>query len=153
MTRRPDSGVTLVEVLVALSVVAAMASVTLLSLGGTGRGEGPEAEARRLAGRLQLAVDEALVTGQGLALDWSANSYGFVAWDAEKDRWVPSPIPLLARRTLPDALRLDGGENGGRVPIGSDGTGAPFQISVVGEARAWAVDFDGIVPRLKAVLR
>ena len=54
--------------LVVLVIIAVMAGVAVLGLGSLGRGNRAEAEARRLADRLQLASDEVLVAGAPLAM-------------------------------------------------------------------------------------
>ena len=68
--RDRQAGLTLIEVLVVLVIIAVMAGMTVLGLGSLGRGNQAEAEARRLADRLQLASDDVLVAerapGDGL---------------------------------------------------------------------------------------
>ena len=79
--RHGEAGVSLVEVLVVLAIIGVMAGVGVLGLGAADRGARAEAEARRLADRLQLAADEVLVTGTPHALVWDAEGYRFLAWD------------------------------------------------------------------------
>ena len=79
--RQREAGLSLVEVLVVLAIVGIMAGVTVLGLGALDRGASGEAEAMRLASRMRLAADEALVTSVPLALVWEEHGYRFLAWD------------------------------------------------------------------------
>ena len=78
MKRDRQAGLTLIEMLVVLVIVAVMAGVAVLGLGSLDRGSRAEAEARRLADRLQLASDEVLVAGAPLAMLWDPGGYRFV---------------------------------------------------------------------------
>jgi general secretion pathway protein H len=143
--RDRDAGVSLVEVLVVLAIVGIMAGVTTLGLGALDRGARSEAEALRLADRLQLAADEALVTGGPLALVWDDRGYRFLGWDAAGERWRASVQGDLGRRhELPAALRLareDGGD--GPVLIAPDLPQAPVVLAVAGGGVPGRVAFDG----------
>jgi general secretion pathway protein H len=87
--RDRQAGLTLIEMLVVLVIVAVMAGVAVLGLGSLDRGSRAEAEARRLADRLQLASDEVLVAGAPLAMLWDPGGYRFV-------RSQTSPLPSPA---------------------------------------------------------
>lgn len=161
--RGPTSGLTLVETLVALSILAVTAGALMLSLGGIGRGAAGEQEANRLAARLQLAADLALVTGAPLALRWDPGGYQFLAWDPDGGDWRPSGAGDLGdRRALPAALRLAREDSEDARPLrieadrprsavlridagsvfGLDGGSAVFGRD--GGKAAWRIDFDGI---------
>ncbi len=167
--RGPTSGLTLVETLVALSLLAAMAGALMLSLGGIGRGAAGEQEANRLAARLQAAADLALVTGAPLALRWDPGGYQFLAWDAADGDWRPSGAGDLGdRRALPAALRLAREDSGDARPIrieadrprsavlrldagngvfGLDGGNGVFGLD---GGAVWRIDFDGIGATVRA---
>ena len=142
--RRRDAGLTLVEVLVVLAIVGVMAGVTVLGLGPLRRGTSGETEAMRLADRLQLAADEAMVTSVPLAMVWDARGYQFFAWDAAEQAWRQSgQRDLGARHGLPPALRLE--REGGDAPVMI----APHLpqaavLRIVGSAGGWSVAFDGV---------
>lgn len=146
-TRDPAAGLTLIEVLVALAIVGVMTGVTVLSLDMLDRGGRAEAEAMRLADRLRLASDQALLSGGVLALAWNARGYRFLRWDAGADAWQESPLPLLgAPHRLPSALRLErpGSEGDPPVLISFDPPQPPVRLHVSGNEDRWAVTFDGL---------
>jgi general secretion pathway protein H len=146
MNGRPrDAGLTLVEVLVVLAIGAAMAGATVLGLGSLGRGASGEAEALRLADRLRLAADEAMVTSVPLALVWDPRGYRFLAWDPAQAAWRDSGHGDLGRRhRLPSGLRL-GREDGGEGPalIAPDLPLPPSLFSIAGASGTWRVGFEG----------
>ncbi len=124
--RAPDeTGMTLVEVMVALAIIAVMSGVAVLGLNGATRGATAEAEARRLASRLRLAADEAMVTGSGLGLQWDARGYSFVRWDPAVRRWsLPKVDALDAPHKLPAVMSLLGEKAwwrpGGKAEVNAD---------------------------------
>ena len=95
-----------------LAIVGVMSGVTVLGLGALDRGGSGEAEAMRLADRLRLAADEALVTSVPLALVWDERGYRFLAWDAAGARWQEcaarsGPAPWPARAAAARARRRE----------------------------------------------
>ncbi len=145
MVPSSEAGLTLVEVMVALAIIAVMSSVAVLAVGGMGRGATTEAEARRLAARLRLAADETMVTSRGLALQWDRRGYGFVSWDAASRGWKPSEVGALGERhDLPSGMTLEGAVRDGPAPIAVDGVGPPLALELRGRTNAWRVAFDGL---------
>jgi len=146
--RDPEAGVSLIEVMVVLAIVGIMAGVAVIGLGGAG-GTGAEAEARRLADRLQLAADEALVTGGPRALQWSADAYSFLTWDGEEGDWRPEVRPFLSEpHELPRGLALRGAEGEAAIVVAADRAAAPADLVIVGEGTSWTVAFDGLTARV-----
>jgi type II secretion system protein H len=153
--RERDAGVSLPEVLVALAIVGVMAGAALLGLGTLGRGPSGEAEAMRLADRLQLAADEAIVASVPLAMVWDERGYRFVAWDGARATWrVSGQRDLGTRHELPAALRLtrDGADGRAPVMIAPDLPRAAV-LRVAGSGVAWRVDFDGLGASVTAIGR
>ncbi|UWQ23146.1 prepilin-type N-terminal cleavage/methylation domain-containing protein [Jannaschia sp. W003] len=157
MSRRPDAGVTLVEVLVVLALVAVVAGAAGLGLSG---GTGPDAAAREaqlLAVRLERAGDDALVTGRRAALVWERRGYRFES-DGE-DGWAPHPEPALAafHETAP-AVALRGEETApdreaGRYVLARDMVpegGRPLALLLEGGGARVALRHDGIAARVEA---
>lgn len=150
-TRRAhDGGITLIEVLVVLAVIGVATGATMLGLNAADRDTRAEAEAVRLARKLSLGVDEALVGGTPLALIWDAGGYRFTAWSAESASWGPAiPNTLSARHDLraPVSLSLQGEETTSPVLIASSGIGPAitfeFGSTDIGNSPNWVVDFDG----------
>lgn len=148
--RGPDSGITLIEILVVLAVIGVAAGATMLGLNAADRDTRAEAEAVRLANSLSLSVDEALVSGAPLALIWDAGGYSFVVWSAAEETWGPaSPNRLSARHDLraPVALSRQGADTTAPVLIASSGIGPAiafeFGASGAGSNPSWIVAFDG----------
>lgn len=154
--RDPLAGVSLIEVLVVLAIVAVMTGASVLGLGVLDRGARPEAEALRLADRLRLAADEALVTLAPLALVWSDRGYRFIVWDARTATWRDhSQAALGATHRLPPELSLAREDLGARDPIliTPDLPQPPVTLRVDGEAGAFRVSFDGFAAVVAAVGR
>ncbi len=143
--RDARAGLSLIEVLVVLAIIGTAAGASLLGAGLLDRG-GAETEARRLADRLQLAADEAIVTSRPMALVWDARGYRFVEWDAAAGRWQESVrFALGPRHALPPALRLEPSDTAEIAPvlIAPDLPEPAAALRLVGEAQSWAVTFDG----------
>ncbi len=141
-----EAGVSLVEVMLVLAIIGIVGGAAVLGLGNLGR-PGAEAEARRLADRLQLAADRALVTGAPWALEWQPTGYRFSLWEEAAGAWVAATDQRLAEpRALPEGLGLSGPEDGGPVVIAADRVStASFGISEAG--LRWTVTFDGLLAR------
>lgn len=146
MRRDPQAGLTLIEMLVVLVIIGVMAGVAVLGLGSLDRGARAEAEARRLADRLQLASDQVLVSGAPLAMVWDAGGYRFLRWDAGLAAWEPSGAGLIDQRhSLPPALRLERAGASGTPPvlITPDLPQPEVLFRVSGTGPPWSVAFDG----------
>jgi general secretion pathway protein H len=82
LKRAAQAGITLVELLVVL-VILALASSTVLLNAPPSRTPVQE-EAERLSARLRLALDEAQVTGRSLRAVFDATGYGFEVYRSGK---------------------------------------------------------------------
>ena len=135
-----DAGMSLVEIVVALAIVGVMTGVAVISMGASDRSAGPEIEARRLAARMDLAADLALIEGNQINLVWDENGYSFTQVEAAKAR-VSS---FGERHELGSGLQLAGPSAIGSIPI-QDNSGATVASFVVqGRDAGWKVDFDGL---------
>lgn len=86
--RARRAGFTLIEVLVALVILATMAGVLVISLPGFDQRRA-EREADRMAALLMLACEQAELSGRDIGLHLSATGYGFSLSDREA--WLPYP--------------------------------------------------------------
>lgn len=125
-TRRGDNGLTLIEMLIVLAIIAVAAGATVLSLAPR-RGSVAEAEARQLATAIQRAVDRSIATGARDALTIDATGY---------------TVGAGARHALPPETALSGAA-GPVQPLGFDG-GRPFDVVVTHGGDRWIVSFDGL---------
>jgi general secretion pathway protein H len=137
-----EAGLTLVEMLVVLAIVGVMAGAVVFGI-GSGTGRGAEPEARRLAARLDLAADEAIVTGRTIGFAWTGDGYRFVTW--KSGRWQNDAAPALEPHNLPAGLSLEGANAAAPVVIGADGGGSALTLHVAtAKGAGWTVAFDGI---------
>lgn len=132
-----------------LAMIGVFAGIAVVSLGGATQRTGAREEAQRLASRLNLAVDEALITGTVLVLAWDNKSYHFESWDPNDAEWQNHSADLLGQpHRLSSGLHLEAEQNeshaGQRLPIRPSGTGSPVVMSVIGATSAWQVSFDGL---------
>lgn len=136
-------GFTLIELLVVLAIMGTAAGAIALAIRPRAAGE-DEAEARRLAARIELAADQAMLDDRAIGLDWSARGYRFLAWGG--GRWLPARGDALAPHALPAGLSL-AGAGPHTVPIGADGGGSPLDLVLSGGGARWAIHFDGAAAR------
>ena len=148
MTPAPQRGMTLVEVLVVLAILAITSSVTLLAI-GAGSGMNGQAEAKRLQSRLQLAADRTMLSAEPIAFAASANGYGFVEWNAARGAWQPSRLANLGEAyRLPGGMALQSSDPRNPLPMGADASGQGFTLTLSADQRRWTVSFDGMTARL-----
>lgn len=121
-----DGGLTLIEMLIVLSIIAIAAGATVLSLAPR-RGNATEAEARLLATTMQAAVDRSIATGARSTLAVDETGYA---------------IGGGARHALPPDTSL-GGTTGRDLSLGFN-EGQPFDLIVAHGRDRWAVSFDGL---------
>jgi general secretion pathway protein H len=142
MNRGHRVGMTLIEVLVTLAIIAVMATMVVLGIGGSDRGLTVQTEANRLAERLSLAADEAMVTRRPIALAWDPGGYQFVTRGTDGN-WMQDSNALLGpRRDLPRGLTLVAA-----TPALIDMTDASlmaFEMSLTDATRTSTVAFDGL---------
>lgn len=124
---------TLVEMLVVLAIFAVAAGAVALGIGTASRGPNVEAEARRLAARIQLAADDMMVSDRPLAIQWDAKSYRLLAW--KDGAWRGT----VESYSLPIGLRLDPGA--GPAPLGAD---QPVALRLSGATQSWLISYDGL---------
>ncbi len=143
--RDPQSGVTLIEVLVVLVLVGVMAGTVALSVGRGGRGDVAMQQADLLVARLNRAADEVILTGEPMRFEWTARGYGFSVY--EGDEWMPHTVSLLAEpHILPDRMRF--GDTSGSAVLSADmrlDAGKVLALDVLRDgSTAEQVTFDGI---------
>ena len=142
MTRGHRVGMTLIEVLVTLAIVAVMTTIVVLGIGGPDRGLTVQTEANKLAERISLAADEVMVTRRRIALVWDSRGYQFVT-PAADGSWMPDTHELLGQRhDLPRSLSLTAAS-----PALIDMTDASliaFELSLTDASRSATVVFDGL---------
>ena len=138
MTARPgarqaDLGLTLVEILVVLSIIAIAAGATMLRLGLGTSDDRLTSTAQTLALALTQASDAALSTGEDRLLQ--IGPLGYALHPASlPPTWTPLRDLTLSRTdALPDPLRL-----------AADGASSPFDLNLTQGQRSVTVTFDGL---------
>ncbi len=143
-----ERGMTLVEILVVLAIIAVTASAAVLALGGESNLRGIT-EAKRIEARLQLAADQTMIESTPLAISVTQSAYSFLQWDAKEGQWGPMMDSVLEEEfELPSdmQLRTDSAET--VFPLGADGAGQPFVLHLDWKDWSWTIAFDGITARM-----
>ena len=139
MKRGAESGVTLIEMLVVLSIISVAAGVLILRFSGPPALD-PRAEAGRLADTLSQAAETALYSGNPAALIWAADSYRI---DTFKSGLGWQPAVAVATLAPGLSLRRDDGRDG-PLMIAPGGIAMPARLVLTASDAAWTVDFNGL---------
>lgn len=82
-----SKGFTLVEILVVVVIMAVVISLTVLSIGTTGRDSQLDEESRRLEGLLGMLHERALLEGRDFGMRIEPAGYEFLVYVPARDRW------------------------------------------------------------------
>lgn len=100
-------GFTLVEILVVVVIMAIVISLTVLSIGVTGRDNQLDQETRRIEGLMDLLHERAVLEGRDFGVRVEPNGYEFVVYDNYRDRWLKfDEEGQYRRRDLPKGIAL-----------------------------------------------
>jgi general secretion pathway protein H len=140
-----EAGFTLIELLIVLAIIGVAAGAVTLGMGSLARAPSVEAEARRLAGRLQAAADDAMLGDRAIAFTARADGYGFATLAADGSA-VPRTDDALAFHRLPRGMVVTLSV---RPPVllGADGSGRPLAATLQGGDQRWRVTYDGLTAR------
>jgi general secretion pathway protein H len=133
-SRDGQAGLTLVETLVTVAIVAVMAGLVTLGVARVGAAGGAADEAARLAAVLDAGADAALASGRDRVLTWGPDSYALEGAEVHR---LPAGVALA---------RADGSA----APILLSGSGAAPAVALVLRDRRGArgVWFDGLRARV-----
>ena len=120
-----QQGMTLLEMLIVLTIIAVVSAATILTLAPR-RGNSTEAAARRLATEVQLAADAAIVSGAPATLTIAANRYRL-----SDEPWHALSGELRFADETARSLSYD------------LANGRPFVVGLVSPSDHWRVAFDG----------
>jgi general secretion pathway protein H len=98
-------GFTLLEILVTLVIVAAMAGLLVFSFHDNSQ-QRLQREAGDLAALLNLAADEAVLRGVEIGLVINEEGYRFVVFDAKKKEWQALPDKPLGTHAFRDTYQI-----------------------------------------------
>ncbi|MEP7063746.1 MAG: GspH/FimT family pseudopilin [Betaproteobacteria bacterium] len=143
-----ERGFTLVEVLVAVTIIAIAAGVAVVAWRGDPRIDA-EREARRFAGALEYAAERAQWRRETLAVQADGRGWRFLQ-HSDPTRW--STIvddDVLAPRTLPEPLSIAALQYAGQpiaagalIPLHASGRNEPFGFVVNGGSSPLSVTAD-----------
>lgn len=141
------AGFTLIEVLVAVAVIAIASALVVFRFDGDDR-RAAEREAARLAGALEHAA--AVAQWRSETLGVSAETHGYRFWRrGADDRWGPiQGDDVLAARTLPASLTLSTASYAGApmppgaiLPFRPSGRNEPYALLLA--SSAWSIAITG----------
>ena len=132
MARRAPNrarGMTMIEILVVLAIMAIGAAIVVPMVGGTGASTGDlRSAARQIAAGLRQARSEAIATRRETVLTLDLERRSFRVAQEQRDVALPAKVELKLFTAQSDlvnekqgAIRFfpDGGSNGGRVTVAS----------------------------------
>lgn len=100
-------GFTLIEVLVAVTIVAILVSVVILSVNVVRDDRELQTEGERLAALIDAAQDDAMFQGREFGLEFLRGGYRFVEYDPATAQWAVVPDDDMLRQwTLPEDMEL-----------------------------------------------
>ncbi|MBW4330311.1 prepilin-type N-terminal cleavage/methylation domain-containing protein [Stakelama sp. CBK3Z-3] len=132
---------TLIEMLIVLAIIGVAAGAVSLGIGAATRAPSAEAEAHRLATRLQAAADDAMLGDRLIAFTVRDDGYGFAT--LSNGAWVPRTDDALAFHTLPGGMLVKLSVNP-PVVLGVDGSGEPLSATIIAGDERWIVRYDGL---------
>jgi general secretion pathway protein H len=142
---RSEGGFTLIEMLIVLVIIGIAAGAVTLGIGSVTRAPSVETEARRLASRLQVAADDAMLGDRLIAFTAEEHGYGFATFGAD-GALIPRTDDALGFHRLPSGIVVTLSVRP-PVVLGVDGAGQPMAATVTSGAQRWVVSFDGLTAR------
>lgn len=139
---RNDDGLTLVEMLVVLTIIAIAAGAVTLGIGAATRAPSVESEARRLATMLQAATDDTLLGDRMIAFTTDRHGYGFATF-ARDGTMTPIATEALGRHQLPGGIEMKLSVTPPFV-IGIDGPPQAMVATIESGSQRWQVLFNGL---------
>ena len=102
--RRPPRGLSLIELLVAIAIIAALFGAATIAIDAAGGGRTLEREGRRFAALVAVACERAQVTGRDYGIHVGAEGYAFSV--AQADGWTLEGSGDLAPHELARGISL-----------------------------------------------
>ena len=109
MRPRPrQSGFTLIEILVTVTIVGIIIGVAVLSMNIRSDDEELERERLRLASLIETIQNEGVLQGREFGIEFMISAYRFVEFDPLARQWAEVPFDDLYRlRELPEGLEFE----------------------------------------------
>ena len=146
---RRDAGLTLIEVLVVLALIAVLAGSASIGLGRIGREDRLAEAAALLATRLQTVADAAVHSGTPAAFLWTRDGYGFATLTGGE--WAPAPTGFAPETRLDGGLSLYGDGSAFVIHGHAVPDGDPLVLRLESGSAAVQVRFDGLTAQVAAL--
>ena len=114
----PAQGLTLIELLVAIAIIAVLYGAIVVSAGAVGGGRTVEREARRFGALVEVACERAQATGRDYGLHAARGGYAFSL--ARADGWALQEQGDLRPRKLPAGMVLAMSREGSELELGDE---------------------------------
>jgi general secretion pathway protein H len=143
--RPAEAGMTLIEMLIVLTIIAVAAGAVTLGIGAATRAPSVGSEAQRLADRLQSAADDAMLGDALVAFTAEKAGYGFARFDGAT--WQPVGGDALGFHALPAGMTM---RLSAKPPIvlGPEGSGRPMIATLSAEGQTATISYDGLTARV-----
>jgi general secretion pathway protein H len=155
---RPQTGFSLLEVLVVLTILAIITGTVMLSFTGADTEQALKGAAERMAMRIELARQHSLTRNREWGIYVEEDTYRFAEFDPEQAVWVEQTqrpfddddLPELVGLSLDleeyDTLPFEEEDGLPQILIFSSGEITPFRLLLEPEwrARPWLVSSDGL---------
>ena len=138
--RNATAGLTLVEVLVVLSIIAIAAGAAMLRLGIGHGADDLQASATRLALAITAASDQAMESGQDQRLDIGPEGFRIAALRSETE----APWHSLVGAGFVDPTSAT-------FVLAADGTAVPFDLRLGSGRASTLLRFDGVQARVETL--
>lgn len=146
--RHAEAGLTLIEMMIVLAIIGVMAGAVTLGIGAATRAPNVETEARRLAGRIQAAADDAMLGDRMVAFTAAKDGYGFAVNSGEG--WVPRTDGALGFHRLPSGIVITL-DQPPPIVLGIDGGRAQLSATIASGSQRWRVNYDGMTATAQPV--
>lgn len=143
MPRAGEAGMTLIEMLIVLAIIAVAAGAVTLGIGAASRTPNVETEARRLAGRIQAASDDAMLGDRIIALTIRDDGYAFSMMEADGS-WRERTDDALAFHQVPGGMAIEL-DTAPPIVLNGSGMGKPVTATVESGDQRWRIVYDGLI--------
>ena len=133
------NGFTLVEILIVMLIVSIMMGVVVTSIPSSMDSADQETEAQRIRTVLQMASDEAVISGFEIGFNAVSSRYNFYQFDDDTLKWQPLDDRPFEEHILPAGLSLDLEVEGSEMELGDALTAPPVLILSSGEVTPFSL--------------
>ena len=128
-----STGFTLVEILIVMLIISIMMAVVVISVPGSIETDTQKTEAERIRTILQMASDEAIISGLEIGFNPVERQYAFFQFDDVALKWLPLHDKPFEDYVLPVGLTLQLYLEGSEMELGEPLTAPPVLILSSGE--------------------